>query len=117
MTLKNLWSQRRDFVDRKDKTLEVVAFLDYDFYIKRKKQYPYATMWGTNMQSNNRHTNDARFVIKTLKAYVCFYLFRKSIMLGFFLTFVRTTAKMHNEKGSGIFFPIILESVFTLKDQ
>lgn len=35
----------------------------------------------------------------------------------FFLTFVRTTAKMHNEKGSGIFFPIILESVFTLKDQ
>lgn len=36
MTLKNLWSQRRDFVDRKDKTLEVVAFLDYDFYIKRK---------------------------------------------------------------------------------
>lgn len=56
-------------------------------------------------------------MIKTLKAYVCFYLFRKSIMLGFFLTFVRTTAKMHNEKGSGIFFPIILESVFTLKDQ
>lgn len=57
-------------------------------------------------------------MIKTLKAYVCFYLFRKSIMLGF-LTFVRTTAKMHNEKGSGIFFffPIILESVFTLKDQ
>lgn len=73
-------------------------------------------MWGTNMQSNNRRTIDARFVIKTLKAYVCFYLFRKSIMLGF-LTFVRTTARMHNGKGSGIFFPIILESVFTLKDQ
>lgn len=62
-------------------------------------------MWGTNMQSNNRHTNDARFVIKTLKAYVCFYLFRKSIMLGFFLNFCKNYCQNAQRKGKWYFFP------------
>lgn len=60
-------------------------------------------MWGTNMQSNNRHTNDARFVIKTLKAYVCFYLFRKSIMLGF-LNFCKNYCQNAQRKGKWYFF-------------